>query len=74
MGWPAYMPASRRHRILERSGDCRFLQGEMGMPVHAPLRPECYQESRAETCSWREVVEVLVITPAEAEGAEVADE
>jgi hypothetical protein len=44
------------------------------MPEHGPFGLGCYQDSRAETCSCREVVEVLVITPAEAEGAEVADE
>jgi hypothetical protein len=37
-------------------------------------RPGHYQISFAETCSCREVVEVLVTTPAELDGGAVADE
>jgi hypothetical protein len=70
------VPALQRLGTLEPSGDGMFTGRNgacLNMPLWAWVLPG-YQDSRAETCSWREGVEVLVITPAEAEGAEVADE
>jgi len=62
--------------VLGRSGrmDNGCIHNRSGRNPRTALGFGCYQVRRAETCSWREVVEVLVITPAEAEGAEFADE